>query len=43
MIDIEVGLDEILNLFEIPFPRTISTLATLKTNRLLVYIQNKKH
>ena len=28
MSDIEVGLDEILNLFENPFPRTISTLAT---------------
>ena len=26
--DIAVGLDEILNLFENPFPRTISTLAT---------------
>ena len=36
MSDIEIGLDEILNLFEIPFPRTVSTLAT-DNKQVLVY------
>ena len=36
MCNIETGLDEILNLFEIPFPRTISTLAT-ENKQILVH------
>ena len=34
--NIEIGLDEILNLFDNPFPRTISTLAT-ENKQVLVY------